>query len=269
VPGILVIEDNAANLELMLYLLNAFGHTASAACDGEEGFEKAMSEDPDLIVCDIQLPKLDGYGVLRKLREDPALRSIPVIAVTALAMVGDRDRVLSAGFDGYLTKPIDPEIFVGQLDPWLRGPSTAPKIPEWQTSAGTSFRGHIATVLVSDNVPNNLELARSILEPNGYRVITASGTKEAIEKACLWRPDLILSDVRMGDSSGYDFIGAVKADANLSEVPFIFITSSEVEEPSRLKGLALGAARFLVRPMEPARLLAEIAACLAERDRRG
>src|SRR5437773_1340253 len=112
---ILVIEDNAANLDLMIYLLEAYGHTTYAAHDGQEGLEMAASQPPDLIICDVHLPRVDGYGVVQQLKEDPALRHIPVIAVTALAMVGDRDRVLRAGFDGYLAKPIDPETFVRQI----------------------------------------------------------------------------------------------------------------------------------------------------------
>jgi CheY-like chemotaxis protein len=116
---ILVIEDNEANLDLMLYLLVSFGHTAYAACDGEAGLEMAAREKPDLIVCDVHLPKLDGFGVVSRLKSDPELRSIPVVAVTALAMVGDRDRVLAGGFNGYLSKPINPETFEQQIGVYL------------------------------------------------------------------------------------------------------------------------------------------------------
>lgn len=82
----------------------------------------ALREKPDLIVCDVHLPKMDGYDVVSKLKADPASRAIPTIAVTALAMVGDRDRVLEAGFDGYLSKPINPETFVQQIVTFL-GPN--------------------------------------------------------------------------------------------------------------------------------------------------
>ena len=116
---ILVIEDNPDNMELMTYLLEAFGHTPLSATDGGLGLATALSEWPDLIVCDVQLPGLDGYAVARHLKADPALRSISLIAVTALAMVGDRDLVLAAGFDGYLAKPIVPETFVAQIEAFL------------------------------------------------------------------------------------------------------------------------------------------------------
>ena len=109
---VLVIEDNRTNLELMSYLLTAFGHEVLTAADGEEGLEVARRCLPELIICDVQLPKLDGFGVAAQLKSHPALKTIPLLAVTALAMVGDRDKLLAAGFDGYLSKPIDPETFV-------------------------------------------------------------------------------------------------------------------------------------------------------------
>jgi two-component system cell cycle response regulator len=260
---ILVIEDNPANLELMMYLLRAFGHTAYAAKDGEEGLQKAASERPDLIICDIQLPKIDGNEVVRQLKSDPETQGIPVIAVTALAMVGDRDRVLQAGFDGYLAKPIDPEAFIKQLDPYLSGHSSAAFVSGSVTIAPRQF-GKAATVLAVDNVPANLDLAHSLLGPFGYSVVTASGGHEGLEKARRERPDLILSDICMADGSGFELIQSVKADAKLASIPFVFITSTMMDERDRAKGLSLGAARFLFRPIEPERLLAEIAACLIE-----
>jgi CheY-like chemotaxis protein len=116
---ILIIEDNPANLELMVYLLKAFAHTPLEARDGRAGLDLARREKPDLILCDLQLPDIDGYEVARQIKRDPDLRAIPIVAVTAYAMVGDRDRVMAAGFDGYLTKPIAPETFVGQVEGFL------------------------------------------------------------------------------------------------------------------------------------------------------
>ena len=106
-------------MELMLYLLAAFGHTTIAARDGEEGVEAALRLVPDLILCDLALPKLDGFGVARRLRADDRLRDVPLIAVTASAMVGDRDKVIAIGFDGYISKPITPETFVAEVESYL------------------------------------------------------------------------------------------------------------------------------------------------------
>lgn len=116
---ILVIEDNLTNLELMIYLLRAFGHMPVPAEDGETGLEMAYRERPDLIICDLQLPRLNGFEIARRLKGHPSLRSIPLVAVTAYAMVGDREKVLAAGFDGYIAKPIPPETFVRAIDAYL------------------------------------------------------------------------------------------------------------------------------------------------------
>jgi len=116
---LLVIEDNPQNLELMSYLLRAFGHTVLAARNGAEGIEMARREMLDLIICDIHLPGVDGYEVAQHLKRHPVLRQIPLVAVTALAMVGDRDKVLAAGFDGYIDKPIIPEEFVTQIEAFM------------------------------------------------------------------------------------------------------------------------------------------------------
>lgn len=116
---VLLIEDNRPSLELMSYLLQAFGHTPMEAYNGVDGLEILRAERPDLVVCDIDLPRLDGYTLAGRAKADPATRDIPLVAVTALAMVGDRDRALRAGFDGYLTKPIEPETFVQELERYL------------------------------------------------------------------------------------------------------------------------------------------------------
>jgi CheY-like chemotaxis protein len=116
---ILVIEDNAANLELMTYLLKAFGHTTLVARDGQEGVDAAIRSEPDLILCDIAMPRLDGYEVARRLKAAVTVRHIPLIAVTASAMTGDRAKVIATGFDGYISKPITPETFVAEVESYL------------------------------------------------------------------------------------------------------------------------------------------------------
>jgi len=120
---VLVIEDNASSLELMIYLLKSFGHMPFGASDGEEGIQVARSERPDLILCDVQLAAIDGHEVCRRLKSDPVLRSIPLVALTAYAMVGDREKMLAEGFDGYLSKPVDPEKIMNQLASFLSRPT--------------------------------------------------------------------------------------------------------------------------------------------------
>lgn len=116
---ILIIEDNAASLELLRYLVEKAGHTALTAADGEAGLRLARESGPDLILCDLQLPGIDGLEVARRLRADPSWTPVKLIAVTAYSMPGDQDTALAAGFDAYMTKPIDPATVMGVLDSYL------------------------------------------------------------------------------------------------------------------------------------------------------
>jgi two-component system cell cycle response regulator len=260
---ILIIEDNPANLELMRYLLEAFKYRVSAASGGG-AIEAARLQRPNLILCDIQLPGIDGYGVLRRLREHRDLARIPVVAVTALAMVGDRDKVLAAGFNGYMSKPIDPEAFVPQVEAFLPpGLRNATAAKATQTSPGMAPLASAArTILVVDNLQVNLDLATSIFEGSGYRVVATTDPRQAVPLARRFPPDLILSDVCMPAASGYDLIARIKADPQLKAIPFVFITSTVTNENDRRKGLALGAVKFLFRPIDSQELLKEIESCL-------
>ncbi|MBL0726460.1 response regulator [Piscinibacter sp. HJYY11] len=116
---ILIIEDNQANLELAQYLLEHSGHKVLLATDGQMGVAVARREKPELIICDLQMPVLDGYGVLEKLKLDAAIEGTPIVAVTAFSMSGDEEKVRMAGFDGYFSKPIEPETFVQQIEAFL------------------------------------------------------------------------------------------------------------------------------------------------------
>jgi two-component system cell cycle response regulator DivK len=116
---ILVIEDNAANLELVRYLLAFSGYTVLKARDGQQGVALARQDSPHLIVCDLQMPLLDGYQVLEQLRTHVETAKLPIVALTAFSMPNDRHKVMNAGFDGYLSKPIEPETFVAQIEAFL------------------------------------------------------------------------------------------------------------------------------------------------------
>ncbi|MES1175294.1 MAG: response regulator [Myxococcales bacterium] len=112
----LLIEDNEQNRYLATFLLEQRGYRVVPAPDGLQAIALARSFVPDLILLDIQLPVMDGYAVARALRDIESLRRIPIIAVTSYAMVGDREKALAAGCDGYLEKPIDPETFVSAIE---------------------------------------------------------------------------------------------------------------------------------------------------------
>lgn len=116
---ILVIDDNRTNLDLMIYLLQAFGHEATGLTDASVAVDQARTGDYDVVISDILMPEIDGFSLARALKSDPQMQATPLIAVTALAMAGDRERILTAGFSGYISKPIDPQTFVSQVDAFL------------------------------------------------------------------------------------------------------------------------------------------------------
>jgi CheY-like chemotaxis protein len=116
---ILVVEDNRENLELMMFLLRAFGHEPISAMSGARAIEVAREERFDVVLLDIQMPEMDGFETARALRENATLDDVPLVAVTALAMPGDRELILDAGFSGYIAKPIDPGRLPGQLAAFL------------------------------------------------------------------------------------------------------------------------------------------------------
>lgn len=116
---VLIVEDNTANLRLALFLLESAGHTVLSAANAEAGLTIAREEQPDLILMDIQLPGMDGLEATMLLKGAEATRAIPVIALTALAMVGDEARIRAAGCDGYIGKPMRYKEFLAAINTWL------------------------------------------------------------------------------------------------------------------------------------------------------
>ena len=116
--NILIIDDNTDNGTTLKVLLKD-KHNVSAIKDGKEGIAKAKSLKPDLILLDISLPGMDGFRVFDAIRTEETLRHIPIIAVTARAMKGDREQILAYGFDDYISKPIDPDVLKETISKWI------------------------------------------------------------------------------------------------------------------------------------------------------
>ena len=116
---VLMIEDNEQNRYLAKFLLEANGFEVLSAEDGAQGIDLAAKVIPDLILLDIQLPTMDGYTVVKELRKNPRLSSVPVIAVTSYAMPGDKECAIEAGCNGYIEKPINPETFIKEIEQYI------------------------------------------------------------------------------------------------------------------------------------------------------
>jgi two-component system cell cycle response regulator len=263
---ILVIEDNPINLELMTYVLQAWKHLPLAASDGAQGLAMALAEKPDLILCDLQLPGLDGYGVARALRADPALRHTPLLAVTAQARETDRAAALAAGFDAVFAKPIEPATFMQGVQAYLPGQAMPPAAaalaaqslgpPPIPPSLMAPRRPCV--LLTVDDGPTNVAYKRDLFEPAGYTVRAADSVAGALAQLRDAPVDLVISDVMMPDGGGFELLRRLRADAAWRDLPFIFLTSSARDRASRELGLALGAQDYLVRPLDAFDLLAAI-----------
>jgi CheY-like chemotaxis protein len=117
---ILVVEDNADNMTLISDVLHSLDYTVLSAKDGEDGIKLAQTEKPDLILMDLSLPRLDGWAATRAIKSDSALADIPIIALTAHAMSGDRERALEAGCTDYISKPINMRDLTSKLRQYLK-----------------------------------------------------------------------------------------------------------------------------------------------------
>ena len=120
---VLVVEDNDMNMQLVEYLLEEGGYGILKASSGEEALALTRNPNnapPDLILMDIHLPGMDGLSVVRFIKSDPRMRGVPILALTAHAMRGDKDRFLDAGCDGYISKPIDVKTFLGAIEGYLK-----------------------------------------------------------------------------------------------------------------------------------------------------
>jgi two-component system cell cycle response regulator len=266
---ILIIEDNAANLGLMSYLLTAFGHTAEGCRDGRSGLEAARHQSFDLVLCDIQLPRMSGYEIARILRAAPSLGELPLVAVTALAMRGDREQVLGAGFNGYIEKPLQPQTFVALVEtflpPSLRkgSPANATHPPAVPPPEPLRQQGRQRTVLAVDDVPGNLSLMQAIFRSAGYRVLTAANMHQGLDLMRREKVDLVVSDVHMLSGDGFKFRRAAAAEPGLAGIPFIFVSSSNVTEEDRREAEQAGVYQLIERPVEPQSLINIAEACLA------
>ena len=221
---ILIIEDNPANIELMSFLLSAYGHAPLSAADGPRGVAAARSERPDLIACDVNLPGMDGFAVLAELKGDPALAGVPILAVTALAMTGDREKVLAAGFDGYISKPIEPESFVAELEAFLTtAPASAPPAAA-VPAAAPSVMATVAdaapaatpdaggrTLLLVDDDRFMLGVLNDMLIGQPYRVLSASSGEEALDVLSHEPVEVILCDQAMPGMRGTEVLAEAAA----------------------------------------------------------
>jgi signal transduction histidine kinase/CheY-like chemotaxis protein len=215
-PGglsMLVIEDDEQSAELLRIFLEDGGFSVTVAGDGGEGIEAARRLRPSAIVLDLLLPNVSGWDVLTRLKGDPALAQIPVVIVS---MVDERGKGYALGAAGYLVKPVDRDELLGALRP-LTG----------------SIDGQPVKVLTIDDDPVALELVAAVLDPEGYQVLRANGGEEGISIALHESPALVIVDLLMPGTDGFEVVEQLRADPRTTHIPIVVLTAKAIGEEDR------------------------------------
>ena len=246
----MVVEDNERNVKLLRDLLDAHGYRTIEARSAEAAIALVPRERPELVLMDIQLPGMDGVAALRELRKLPETVAVPVIAVTAFAMKDDRERLLAAGFDGYVEKPID----VRALPEYVRSHLASTAAGAEPTTGRPVTRA--PKILVVDDLPQNVKLLDAVLSARGYRVVSAASGEEALEAVAEEQPDLVLLDVVLPGMDGYEVCRRLRDRPTTRFLPVVMITAhGDQEKP---KAIEAGADDFLVKPYDQTELLARL-----------
>ena len=253
-PRILYIEDDPKSRLIIRKLLESVGCVVFEAEDGREGLEKAYSVNPDAVLVDIMLPLMDGLEVTRKIRDNEETAHIPIIAVTAKAMAGDREHILAAGCDDYIAKPINIPELLEKLSKVLKREFSFRKQGQQKKSVQNPSS---KTVLVVDDTEKNVIVLEKVLTSEGYTVLTAHNGKAALEVLETNPVDLIISDIAMPVMDGYQLCYEVMRTEH-GKCRFIFYSSHYSNKDEVDFGLALGADHYLVRPLAIQKLVAVV-----------
>jgi CheY-like chemotaxis protein len=258
VARVLVVEDDANNLDVASRIIRASGHEALVAADGVAGLDLARVERPDAVLVDLLLPRMDGWSLTRSLRAEPWAASIPIIAVSALALPSDRARAIEAGCDDFVSKPFAPAELRAILLRYF--PGGAAQVPASRDGAPT-IRGPVpiplGKVLIVDDEIANVELLARRLEAIGCQTQVASSGERAIALARTEQPDLILLDVMMPGMDGLQACRRLKSQPETADIPVIFVTAKDRSEDVS-KGFEVGGIDYIAKPFEPIELAARV-----------
>ena len=252
---ILIVEDNEMNLKLFSQLLKIGKFKYLEAANGEEGLRLAKKHKPDLILMDIQLPGMDGLSATRAIRSDPDMAHIPVVALTAHAMQGDKQKCIDAGCNGYITKPIDTRNFVTQVKDILS------KVNPEAGRVKLENPSPDPRILIVDDDPKNVKLISGFLHNQPYELLTAYSGEEALELTRKEKPDLILLDIMMPGKDGFTVTKELKADPKTAAIPIIMVTALSSTK-DKVKGLEAGAEEFLSKPVNKEEIQTRISSVL-------
>ncbi|HKD19464.1 MAG TPA: response regulator [Thermoanaerobaculia bacterium] len=245
---ILIAEDSPDVRALVELLMRGAGHEVRSVADGRTVVSAAREWRPELVLMDLSLPLLSGWEAVRQIRLDPASRSMAIVAVTAHAMHGDRERAMAAGCNGFIAKPIDEGRFAGKVEEFLR---SSKQETAAVSEASDPPSNEPARILVVDDQEEVARVIHDDLAADGHDVAIAHAVDQAEILADDEPFELAVVDVMLGDRSGYDLTEALKRRADY--LPVLLVTAGMID---REKGFAAGADDFIGKPIESAELRA-------------
>jgi two-component system cell cycle response regulator len=251
----LIVEDNPVNVEYLSALLRAQGMETIGAYDGFQGLEMARAQHLDLVLCDLQMPRMSGFDFLEALRSDKNLLQLPVLAVTACDMEGDQARIQNAGFDGYVAKPVEPGMLIETVERVLGRSVSEEFFLARPLDLLAASEAATQTILVMDPYPHGLKEKCSVLTAAGFSVLPASDIEKTLALIGVVRPDLILMEVGSHLGTSVEILRRIKHDSRLRGVPIVMMAAIHHDE--RLEDLvqSLGAAAFVPCVTTPQELL--------------
>jgi len=259
---ILVVEDGQLNREMLSRRLARHGYQVITAHDGRQGVLKAQTSPPDLILMDMSMPVMDGWEATRLLKAAPTTHAIPVIALTAHAMPGDRHKAIEAGCNDYETKPVDFHRLLGKI----RGFLADSPISQSYVAAQASLPQPEATgkvLVIEDNDTNNAVRLRR-LQRQGYEAVAAATASAALELIRRHAFDLVLLDMTLPEINGLELLGIIRASYSTTDLPVVILTAGNQEE-IRVSALHRGANDYLIKPVNYPLMLVRIQDQLALR----
>ena len=245
---ILLADDSPLIHRHTAPILEDLGYEVRSAYDGAEALVVAQAVQPDLVITDVEMPKLDGYGVCKALKQDPATAHVPVLICSSLGEAADLERGFDAGADDYLVKPVIPEELSTRVRALVLG--TLPASRE--------------RVLVVDDSPAQRHYVADCLARQGFEVASAEDGRIALAKAQAVKPALIVSDYEMPNMTGFELVHALRRDPELRQIPVIMLTARDSKR-DMAQMRAAGASAYLVKPFSQDKCIALVERTLAER----
>jgi len=258
---ILIVDDERLLIRMVQVLLEANGDEVITACDGREGLVKAKTENIDLIILDVTMPKMGGFEVCSILKNDVRYNKIPIIIISALAHQDALEVGKDVGADAYIAKPFETPFLLAKIKELLKTHPTKYTKPRERDTVFNfdkkRCKEHMSKILIVDDERDVVYAVEMQLAAHNYNVSKAFDGEEGLKKARSENPDLIILDLMLPKLDGYKVCRLLKFDEKYKQIPIVLFTAWVQEEDQKL-GYEVGADAYLVKPFEPPVLLAKI-----------